>query len=100
MVEPKYPALLTIRGFYQVLAWITGVVTVALMIVGVIGAFASGQYIGGGVLGFLGQVLGAAFGSIVLVVVYGVAGLILATLQLAVAEVLQVVMDIEANTRS
>jgi len=100
MVEPKYPALHTIASFYRILAWITGVVTLALMIVGIIGAFASGQYIGGGIFGFLGQVLGAVFGSIVIVFVYGVAGFIVATLQLAVAEVLQVVMDIEENTRS
>ena len=51
-------------------------------------------------LAFYGHVLGAVLGSIVLVIVYGVIGFVVATLQLAVAEVLQVVMDIEANTRS
>ena len=34
------------------------------------------------------------------VFVYGVVGLAIAVLQLAVAELLQVFMDIEANTRS
>ena len=100
MENPKYPALITIATFYRILAWITVGVTIVLILVGIISAFVSGQYIGGGILGFLGQVLGAVLGSIVFVVVYGVAGFVVATLQLAVAEVLQVVMDIEANTRS
>jgi hypothetical protein len=98
--NPKYPALLTIATFYRILAWITVAITIVLMLLGVIGTFISGQYIGGGIFGFLGQVLGGVLGSIVLVIVYGVAGFVVATLQLAVAEVLQVVMDIEANTRS
>jgi hypothetical protein len=71
-----------------------------MMVVGVIAAFASGTYIGGGFLGFLGNLLGAVLGSIIFVFVYGSLGLFFAVLQLAVAEVLQVVMDIEANTRS
>jgi hypothetical protein len=99
-MEQKYPALHTIAAFYRILAWITVIITVGVMLLGIIGAFASRQYIGGGIFGFLGQVLGAVLGSIVLVFVYGVAGFIAATLQLAVAEVLQVVMDIEENTRS
>jgi len=100
MEEVKYPALLTMSGFYRILAWTTGAITVFVMVLGVIAAFASGQYIGGGVFGFLGQVLGAVFGSIAFVVLYGTLGFIIATLQLAVAEIMQVAMDIEANTRS
>ena len=100
MENPKYPALTTIATFYRFMAWFTGILTLGLMIIGVIAAFVSGDYIGGGFLGFLGELLGAAFGSIILVFVYGVIGFVVATLQLAVAEVLQVVMDIEENTRS
>ena len=99
-MNPKYPALNTVANFYRMLAWITGTLTVILMILGVIAAFASGNYIGGGFFGFLGQLLGAALGSIVFVLIYGTIGFILVTLELAVAEVLQVFMDIEANTRS
>ena len=74
--------------------------TGGVMILGIISAFLSGQYIGGGLFGFLGQVLGAVFGLIVFVFVYGLIGFVIAALQLAVAEGLQVFMDIEANTRS
>jgi len=99
-MNPKYPALTTVANFYRFLAWFTIALTVVLMIFGVISAFVSGTYIGGGLFGFLGQLLGAVFGSIMFVFVYGVIGLAIAVLQLAVAEVLQVFMDIEANTRS
>ena len=99
-MNPKYPALNTIAGFYRILAWITIVFTVVLMLVGVIATFISGNYIGGGLFGFLGNLLGAVFGSIVVVFIYGLAGLAVATLELAVAESLEVLMDIEANTRS
>ena len=100
MESPKYPALTTIATFYRLLAWVTVLVTIGLMLLGVIAAFVSGDYIGGGIFGFLGELLGAVFGSIIFVIAYGVVGFVVATLQLAVAEVLQVVMDIEANTRS
>ena len=100
MENPKYPALTTVANFYRFLAWFTIILTIALMIFGVISAFVSGQYIGGGFFGFLGTLLGAVFGSIMFVFVYGVVGLAIAVLQLAVAELLQVFMDIEVNTRS
>lgn len=100
MGNPKYPALTTIAAFYRILAWISIVITLVVILVGVIAAFVSGTYIGGGFLGFLGNVLGAVLGSLVAVIVYGAIGLAVAVLQLAVAEILQVVMDIEANTRS
>ena len=99
-MNPKYPALNTIANFYRFLAWFTGILTLGLMIFGIIAAFVSGDYIGGGFFGFLGQVLGAVFGSIVFVFVYGVVGFVIAVLQLSVAEGLQVLMDIETNTRS
>ena len=100
MENPKYPALYTIATFYRVLAWFTIAFTIVLMIFGVISAFVSGQYIGGGFFGFLGQLLGAVFGSILFVFFYGAIGLAIAALQMAVAELLQVFMDIEVNTRS
>ena len=98
-MNPKYPALSTIAGFYRFLAWVTGILTTGLIIIGIISAFVSGDYIGGGLFAFLGEVLGAVFGSIVFVFAYGLVGFIVATLQLSVAEVLQVFMDIEANTQ-
>ena len=97
--NPKYPALNTIATVYRILAWISIIVTLFMMVMGVISAFVSGTYIGGGFLGFLGNLLGAVFGSIIFVFVYGSLGLFFAVLQLAVAEILQVIMDIEANTR-
>ncbi len=99
MENEKYPALNTIANFYRFFAWFTYVLTVFLMIVGIISAVFSQSFIGGGIFGFLGSVLGAVFGSIVVVFIYGAVGFIVATLQLAVAEVLYVFMDIEANTR-
>jgi uncharacterized protein YqgC (DUF456 family) len=99
-MNPKYPALNTVAAFYRVLAWITIVFTFFMMVVGVIATFVSGNYIGGGLFGFLGSLLGAVFGSIVFVFIYGLAGLAVAVLQLAVAESLEVLMDIEANTRA
>lgn len=100
MKEMKYPALATIASVYRILAWISIMITLFTMVIGVISAFVSGTYIGGGILGFLGSLLGAVFGSIVFVFVYGSLGLFFAILQLAVAEILHVFMDIEANTRS
>jgi hypothetical protein len=100
MDNPKYPALNIIAGFYRILAWISIVFTVIVIFVGILSAFVSGTYIGGGFLGFLGDVLGAVFGSIVVVFVYGAIGFAVAVLQLAVAELLYVFMDIEANTRA
>jgi hypothetical protein len=100
MENPKYPALSTVVVFYRILAWISIIITLFVILMGVIAAFVSGTYIGGGFLGFLGNVLGAVLGSIAVAFVYGAIGLAVAVLQLAVAEVLQVIMDIEENTRS
>ena len=100
MNEPKYPALKTIAAFYRILAYITMVFTFIFIIFGVVATIVSGNYIGGGFLGFLGSLLGAVFGSIVVVFIYGLIGLAAAILELAVAEVLEVIMDIEENTRS
>jgi len=99
-MNPKYPAITTIAVFYRILAWITMIFTFIMMVVGVVSTFVSGTYIGGGLLGFLGTLLGAVFGSIVFVFLYSLVGFSVATLQLAVAESLEVLMDIEANTRA
>jgi uncharacterized membrane protein YraQ (UPF0718 family) len=100
MNDPKYPALKTIAAFYRILAYITMVFTFIFIIFGVVATIVSGNYIGGGFLGFLGSLLGAVFGSIVVVFIYGLIGLAAAILELAIAEVLEVIMDIEENTRS
>ena len=100
MQKSKYPALKTIAGFYRILAGITFFLTFFLIVFGIVAAFVSGSYIGGGFMGFLGNLLGAIFGSIVVVFTWGLVGFAIATLELAVAESLEVLMDIEANTRS
>lgn len=100
MQNPKYPALKTVATFYRILAWITLSFTLLFIVVGIVAAFVSGTYIGGGFMGFLGNLLGAVFGSVAVVFIYGLAGLAIAVLELAVAESLEVLMDIEANTRS
>ena len=99
MDDIRYPALKTIATFYRILAFITLVFTFVFIIIGVLATFITGNFIGGGLLGFLGSLLGAVFGSIVIIFMYGLAGAVVGVLQLAVAEVLQVIMDIEANTR-
>ena len=78
MNNPKYPALQTVAAFYRILAWITIVFTWIFIIIGIVAAFVSGNYIGGGFLGFLGNLLGAVFGSIVVVFIYGLFGLAIA----------------------
>ena len=96
----KYPALSTIATIFKALGWVTIFWTAALVIVGVVVVFANGQYLGGGFFGFLGQILGAIWGSLMLLVLYGVLGGTVAVLYFASAEGLQVLMDIEENTRS
>jgi hypothetical protein len=100
MSNPKYPALKTVAGFYRILAGITFFFTFFLIIFSIVATFVSGTYIGGGFMGFLGNLLGAIFGSLAVIFIYGLIGFAVATLELAVAESLEVLMDIEANTRS
>jgi len=84
--------------FFRILAWFTGILAVFLIFVGIFQAVFSHTFIGGGIFAFLGEVLGAAIGSVVVVFIYGAIRFINATLQLAIAEGLQMLMDIEANT--
>ncbi len=99
-MNSKYPAISIVATIFKALAWVTIFWTAALIIVGIVAVFANGQYLGGGFLAFLGQIFGAIWGSLMLLVLYGVAGGTVAVLYFASAEGLQVLMDIEENTRS
>lgn len=99
-MKHKYPALFTVTSVFRVFGWVTVLWTAAIMVMGVIGTFISGQYIGGGFFGFLGELLGAIGGSLMLLVFYGIIGGTLALLYFAAAESIQVLMDIEKNTSS
>lgn len=98
-METKYPALDTITNVFRIFGWITLLWTAALVILGVIFTIVNGQYLGGGLLGFLGEVLGAVWGSFMILLIYGVLGGVLAVLHFAAAEGIQVLLDIEKNTR-
>jgi len=99
-MQHKYPALYTITGVFRIAGWIMVILTAAVAVMGVIATFVSGQYLGGGFFGFLGELLGAVWGSLMLLVFYGVLGGTLAVLYFAAAESIQVLIDIEKNTRS
>ena len=99
-MQHKYPALYTITGVFRIAGWIMVILTAAVTVMGVIATFVSGQYLGGGFFGFLGELLGAVWGSLMLLVFYGVLGGTLAVLYFAAAESIQVLIDIEKNTRS
>ena len=98
-METKYPALNTVTNAFRIFGWVTLFWTAALIVMGVIFTFIGGQYLGGGFLGFLGELLGAVWGSLMILVIYGVLGGALAVLYFAVAESIQVLLDIEKNTR-
>jgi len=98
-MQHKYPALFTITSAFRIFGWITMIWTVSVVIMGVIVTFINGQYLGGGFFGFLGELLGAIWGSIMLLLFYIVIGGTLAVLYFAAAESIQVLMDIEKNTR-
>lgn len=99
-MEPKYPALNTITGVFRAFGWVTLIWTGLALIFGVIATFISGQYLGGGFFGFLGTLLGAVLGSFMLLILYSIIGGTLAVLYFAAAESIQVLLDIERNTRS
>jgi len=99
-MQHKYPALFTITSVFRVFGWVTVLWTAAIVIMGVIGTFVSGQYLGGGFFGFLGELLGAVWGSLMLLVFYSIVGGTLAVLYFAAAESIQVLIDIEKNTSS
>jgi hypothetical protein len=99
-MQHKYPALFTITSVFRVFGWVTVIWTAALVIMGAIVTFVNGQYLGGGFFGFLGELLGAVWGSLMLLVFYSIIGGTLAVLYFAAAESIQVLLDIEGNTRS
>jgi len=99
-MQHKYPALFTITSVFRVFGWVTVLWTATIVIMGAIGTLVSGQYLGGGFFGFLGELLGAVLGSLMLLVFYGILGGTLAVLYFAAAESIQVLIDIEKNTRS
>lgn len=99
-MKQKYPALFTITSVFRVFGWVTVLWTAATFVMGVIATFISGQYLGGGFFGFLGELLGAVWGSLMLLVFYTILGGTLAVLYFAAAESIQVLLDIEKNTRS
>lgn len=99
MDDIKYPALETIARIYRFLGTVAIIITLFVIVAGLIYVFAEEEFIGEGVLGFLGGLLGATLGSIVVLVIYGGIGALVATLNFAVAEALSVFIDIERNTR-
>ena len=98
-MQTKYPALDTISNVFRIFGWLTLFWTAALIVMGVIFTFINGQYLGGGLLGFLGELLGSVWGSLMVLVIYGVVGGAMAVLNFAAAESIQVLLDIEKNTR-
>ena len=99
-MQHKYPALVAVTSLLRIYGWVTVIWTIALVVMGAIAAFVNGQYIGGGFFGFLGELLGAIWGSLMLLVFYGTIGGFLAVLYFAAAESIKVLLDIEKNTRS
>lgn len=99
-MQPKYPALDTIANVFRAFGWVALIWTAVTIVIGVIATFVSGQYLGGGLFGFLGTLLGAVLGSFMLLILYGIIGGTLAVLYFAAAESIQVLVDIEKNTRS
>ena len=99
-MNPKYRALDTVANIFRILAKIAMVITGIVILFGFIAAFFTDSYVGGGLFGFLSELLGAVLGSIVFVIASGVFGYALVILLLAVAESLQVIIDIEKNTHS
>lgn len=98
-MKTKYPALNTITNVFRILGWVNLLWTAAIIILGVVFTFLSGQYLGAGFFGFLGEVLGALWGSLLVLVFYGVIGGALSVFYFAAAESIQVLIDIEQNTQ-
>jgi len=98
-MQTKYPALDTITNVFRIFGWVTLFWTAALIVMGVIFTFLNGQYLGSGLFGFLGELLGSVWGSLMVLVIYGVIGGAMAVLNFAAAESIQVLLDIEKNTR-
>jgi len=95
----KYPSLRTIAGIYRIIGWFIGIFTFAAIIIGFVDVIVNQTFFGGGFWSFLGAVLGTVLGSILVLFFYAAAGMLLAMLPVAVAEGIEVILDIEENTR-
>jgi hypothetical protein len=79
-VQSRYPALQTIAGIFRILAWLV----VVFSVIGIIFGFINIKTIGLGVSLLLGSLIGGAVSFFTL---------------FAVAEAIEVLIDIEENTR-
>lgn len=100
MEEIKYPAIEMIRSIYRFVGWFIVFVTLITIVAGFIAVLVNQQFIGGGLFGFLGSLLGAVWGSFVVLFIYGGIGMLAALLPFAVAEAFGIFIDIERNTRA
>ncbi|MFA9561900.1 MAG: hypothetical protein ACERKU_06155 [Nitrospirota bacterium] len=100
MEEIKYPAIEMIRSIYRFVGWFIIFVTLITIVAGFIAVLVNQQFIGGGLFGFLGSLLGAVWGSFVVLFIYGGIGMLAALLPFAVAEAFGIFIDIERNTRA
>jgi hypothetical protein len=65
MEEIKYPAIELIRSIYRFVGWFIIFITLITIVAGFIAVLVNQQFIGGGLFGFLGSILGAVWGSFV-----------------------------------
>jgi hypothetical protein len=100
MEEIKYPAIEMIRSIYRFVGWFIIFVTLITIVAGFIAVLVNQEFIGGGLFGFLGSLLGAVWGSFVVLFIYGGIGMLAALLPFAVAEAFGIFIDIERNTRA
>lgn len=100
MEEIKYPALGLVRTIYRFIGWFILFVTLIVIVTGFIHVLVTAEFIGGGLFGFLGGILGTIWGSFVVLFIYGGAGVFMALTPFAIAEGLGVFIAIERNTRS
>jgi hypothetical protein len=115
MEEIKYPAIELIRSIYRFIGWFIVFITLITIVAGFIAVLVNQQFIGGGLFGFLGSllgavwggglfgflgsILGAVWGSFVVLFIYGGIGALAALVPFAVAEAFGLFIDIERNTR-
>jgi len=99
MEEIKYPAVELIRSIYRFVGWFFIFITLITIVAGFIAVLVNQQFIGGGLFGFLGGILGAVWGSFVVLFIYGGIGALAALVPFAVAEAFGIFIDIERNTR-
>ncbi len=100
MEEIKYPAIELIRSIYRFIGWFIIFITLITIVAGFIAVLVNQQFIGGGLFGFLGSILGAVWGSFVVLFIYGGIGALAALVPFAIAEAFGIFIDIERNTRS